>query len=446
MKKVISYILSLTLFISTMPRLVLAQTGVLSLSYTFAEDTVGELPEGLDCSVEKGKIAVKDYYGTRMLNVENDADGKMAMVSKKFDAVSNTALNIKFSYMQRYVKSDGAAVFVLKNGYDEIIKFVTENGDIVSLNSDGTRTVLVEKYNANKWYEFVMTVDLAVQLFNVSVNDTNLKKLGFYTESNKCDGFCFYTRYSPGFSIADIALLADESASRIEITGSKTITVKLNQESEYTYDAIMYDDFGNEIKNPDFAWSIMPGDTEGVTVAENGNRMTIKVSPDCTYRGIMTITATAHNGADTVSGSTYVTIVTQKASEMLFEGPYTIAHDIEKDNTFILETVLKNSDGEIIDNEPVEWKIKNGYEELVTVTEDIHRVLLETKGELPSRSEIKIEAVLKSNRTIKCSRTIYTYPKDTYIKDNDRLSLLIESVDYLVNDIAKNPFNSSQAC
>ena len=54
MKKVISYILSLTLFISTMPRLVLAQTGVLSLSYTFAEDTVGELPEGLETAIATG--------------------------------------------------------------------------------------------------------------------------------------------------------------------------------------------------------------------------------------------------------------------------------------------------------------------------------------------------------------------------------------------------------
>lgn len=410
--------------------------------YNFESCETGTQPEGLECMAEDGEVSVESYYGKKILSAKTDTDGKMTMVSGKFDEVSNTVLKATFGYMQRYEKTDESVVFALRSGTKEIIKFITRDGNIVSLGSDSSETVIVEDYNANNRYDFEVTANLSQGTFDVTVAENTKKSLKFYNNSAKCDGFAFYTKYAPGFALFHIGFEIVDSAAYVEIDGSDNISVLNESENQFDYTAVMYDDFGNEVSGAQYAWSIEPADIDGIAITENNDTMTVTVSPDTVYRGVVTIKVTATSAGGTVSNFKYATVITQQAAELEFEGPRKIAYNINNDNEFELNTVLKNADGEVLDNEAVEWSIVNNLDD-VEITKTDTSLLIHVGGELPNRGKIEIKATLKSNSAITATRTIYTYPTQVYKSDEARFETMTNSLDYLVNDAAKNPCNDT---
>lgn len=440
MKKIMACILSISLLLTCIPSFVSASNS-LPLNIDFSADTAGEKPSGIDSVIEDGSVTVEDYYGTRMIYVKNNTDGRLAQVSKKFEKVSNTVVNIRFKYMQRYAKQDEATVFALTDGVTDAVKISTSGSDMISTAADGTETVLVEKYQANKWYNFELTVNLQTATYTVTVNDRKrFKDIGFLNAVTECDGFKSQISYSPGFALAEIALSTGEAAERVEISGTDTMSVKKLTESEYEFDAVLYDNFGNIVTDAEYSWSVSPSGTSGMTVTPNGDKLKIKLDSSASYRGVVTIAVTANPSTDCVTAVKYVNMIGQDVAEIKFEGSHKIAYGIEPDNTFVLDTLMYSKDGEELDNEAVDWKITNGSNN-VTITKEDTRLIFTVTGELGNRDKIDIKAILKSNRTVTADFLIYTYPQSVYEGDQSRWDMVLESVDYLVNDLAKNEYS-----
>ena len=441
MKRIISCFLSAVVFLSLIPNYVMAQSS-LPLNLDFATETPGEVPAGIESVIEDGSVTVEDYYGTRMINVVNNTDGKLAQVSRSFDETSNTVLNIRFRYMQRYAKQDDAIIFALTSGTEEVIKIKSSGSDIVNIASGGATNLLVEKYSANKWYDFELEVNLKEQKYTVTINGKRQKNLAFFKKLTSCDGIKFATSYSPGFALANIAIATGEKAERVEINGPDTMSVKKLTTSEYMFDAVLYDDFGNIVSDAAYEWTVTPQNKTGITVIPDGGELKIKIDSDASYKGVVTIAVTANPAEDAISEVKYVNLIGQDVSKIELVGPHKIAYGVEPDNTFVLDTQMYSKDNEFLDSEAVDWQIKNPSSDVIVIKED-SRLLFEVRDELPNRARIDIKATLKSNRKVTKDWVIYTYPEAVYEGDESRMNFLLESVDYLINDLAKNEFNDA---
>ena len=437
--KVFSIFMSALLAFNIAPSVSFAESGSsLPFKPDFSSE-IGKAPSEMDYIVEDGSITVESYYGRNVIYVKNNSDGKPAQLSKQFDPVSDTGIAVQFSYMQRYAKQDDATVFALTSGSKEIINLKTKNGDIVSVGKDGTTGVIVEKYSANKWYDFSFDIDLKEKTFAVSVNSgKTFKNLSFYTDSASADGIKFMTRYSPGFAIADIAVATDEKSDVMEISGSDTMNVRKSSDSVYEYEAVLYDNFGNKVKNAEYSWSTYPQTINGIGKSTDGGKITFTVGSTSDYRGVVTLSVTA-NGITAVK---YITVVNQQIAEMSFEGAYKIAYGVEDGNSFALDINMYSKDSELLDDEAVEWKITCNTDG-VTFTKEPSRLIITVSKELPNMDVINIKAVLKSNKSIIAERNIYTYPSNLYNIDKSRFDTMLESVDYLTNTLAKNPCNDA---
>lgn len=437
--KVFSIFMSALLAFNIAPSVSFAESGSsLPFKPDFSSE-IGKAPSEMDYVVEDGSVTVESYYGRNVIYVKNNSDGKPARLSKQFDPVSDTGIAVQFSYMQRYAKQDDATVFALTSGSKEIINLKTKNGDIVSVGKDGTTGVIVEKYSANKWYDFSFDIDLKEKTFAVSVNSgKTFKNLSFYTDSASADGIKFMTRYSPGFAIADIAVATDEKSDVMEISGSDTMNVRKSSDSVYEYEAVLYDNFGNKVKNAEYSWSTYPQTINGIGKSAEGGKFTFNVGSTSDYRGVVTLSVTA-NGITAVK---YITVVNQQIAEMSFEGAYKIAYGVEDGNSFALDINMYSKDSELLDDEDVEWKITCNTDG-VTFTKEPSRLIITVSKELPNMDVINIKAVLKSNKSIIAERNIYTYPSNMYKSDKARFDTVLESVDYLTNTLAANPFNDA---
>ena len=441
MKKLISCFLSIVVLLSVIPNIALAKSQ-LPLNLDFASETLGAVPAGIESVIEDGSVTVEDYYGTRMIYIKNNSDGKLAQVSKNFDEVSNTVLNVRFRYMQRYAKQDDAIIFALTNGTEEVMKIKSSGSDIVNVSSGGATNLLVEKYSANKWYDFEFEINLKEKTYTVAINGIRRKNLAFYKNLTSCDGIKFATSYSPGFALANIAVATGEQAERVEINGPDTMSIKKLTGSEYVFDAVLYDDFGNIVKDATYEWTVTPQNKSGITVVPDGDELKIKIGTDASYKGVVTIAVTANPAEEAISAVKYVNLIGQDVSKIEFVGPHKLAYGIEPDNTFVLDTEMYSKDNELLDNEAVDWQIKNPSSDVVITKED-SRLIFEVRDELPNRTRIDVKAILKSNRTVTKDWVIYTYPKSVYEGDQSRMNFLLESVDYLINDLAKNEFNDA---
>ena len=75
MKKLISCFLSIVVLLSVIPNIALAKSQ-LPLNLDFASETLGAVPAGIESVIEDGSVTVEDYYGTRMIYIKNNSDGK----------------------------------------------------------------------------------------------------------------------------------------------------------------------------------------------------------------------------------------------------------------------------------------------------------------------------------------------------------------------------------
>lgn len=413
----------------------------LPIYYDFAENELGSTPTEIDCVVEFGSAEIVEYGGKKCVFIENDAEGKYAGVSKQFEAVSDCAVQIQFSYLQRYVRSNGATVFSLNNGSDRAIEIVTKDNNIVAFASNGTETILVEKFSANKWYEFYIYADLTTDRYDLIVNEDKFYSLGFKTVVEKCDSINFSTRYSPGFCVTEIGITKDQPLQKIEVTGPDKLYVMHERESIYEYTALLRNVFGAEVKEAKFKFEIEP-ETDGITLQALGNKAIVKVSQGTSWRGVIGINVTATDGVNEISEKKYVNVLTQEISKITFDGVRKIAYGINKDNTFVHKVVFKNNEGAEVDAEDVVWE-HNCTDSKVEITTDGEVMYIKVHGELKDMEKFHVKATLKSNTMISAERDIYTYSGDTYESDAQRLSILEESIDLLFNEYAANPYNDA---
>lgn len=413
----------------------------LPVYYDFSENELGSTPTEVDCKVEFGSAEVIEYGGKKCVFIQNDAEGKYAGVSKRFDAVSDCAVQIQFSYLQRYVRSNGATVFSLNDGSAKAIEIVTKDNNIVALASDGTQTVLVEKFSANKWYEFYIYADITTDRYDLIVNENKFYSLGFKTAVKKCDSVNFFTTFSPGFCVTQIGVTKDQPLQQVEVTGPDKLYVMHESESKYEYTALLRNVFGAEVKEAQFKFEIEPA-TEGITLETQGNKAIVEVSQDTSWRGVIGINVTATDGVNEISEKKYVNVLTQEVKEITFDGVRKVAYGINKDNTFTHKVVFKNSDGKEVDPEEVVWE-HSCTDSRIEIATDGEVMYIKVKGELEDMDKFHVKATLKSNVKITAERDIYTYSQATYESDAYRLSVVEDSLDLLLNNYAVNPYNDA---
>lgn len=408
-----------------------------SFEDTFENDEIGVLPENYISNFSDGEIEVNEYLGQKCLSVSKDADGRLSTVKRKFTAVSDVGIDIKFDFLQKNVKTDGTTLFALCNSGTEIVALETKNGGICYKNSAGGYDTLISSYQANKWYSFRVNVNLGEGKVSVYESDKKLLSGAKQTnESASCDAVCFYTKYSPGFCIDNLSVVNTNKPDVIRIEGDGKITLPKSGKNNYEYNAVMYDDYGTEMIDTEFNWEVIPSGIDGIDITKENEKITLSVSKNANYTGILKLTAFCKN--DPSYRKTKDIMLTEAIiSSIEITGESKLAYGLN-DNKFKYEYKMYDQYGILQNNEEVIWKIKEKTGDASVDTDGIVTV----NKPIDNQKHITLTASYAEDRNVVAEKKLTLIDYDMYMDDQARMDILCDAIDNYF-EYGKDIYNGS---
>lgn len=432
-KKLISILVLSSLAVSSLP-VVLASTQTLPVVNTFDEMNAGDKP--VDFKIV-GDVYATEQFGEKALLINNENDGELASFSTSFDNVRGETLTAEISILQKSVRVDGNVYVSFLSGSSEIAAIVSKNDNLV-YRSGKNEIVLVDTYMPNVWYDITFAINLAKSTAKIFINGVCVENsVPMNTAYKFCSGVSSYTKYSPGFIIDDFKVYTDITTSKVGIKGNTNIVIPSGGANSYTYKAVAYNSYYEELANSDFSWSINPSNEVGVTLTENTNgTATITITPDATYNGKIELTATDNESS--MTGKLNIVLAKNQGSEVVIDAPFKLYHGGEEQ--FVLKADVYDDSGCLITNDNVRWSITDGSE-LGILIDSVTGEITTTK-ELPDDDAVTFCATLSSNPKIKSSVTIPTFTITTYQSDELRFGVLKNSLNNVL-DYGHDIYNNS---
>jgi len=413
---------------ANLPTPVLAQTSFNQFTDDYEGVEIGKLPDNYMANYSDGEVSVADYSGNKALTVSKTGDGQLSIVNRKFEKLTNVGAEIKFDFRQKSVKSDGTTLFALYDGGNEIIKLETVNGNISYKNKDGSYSCLISNYLANKWYSFKLNIDLLNRTVNIFVNDKSvLVNAPFTKEANSCDSISFYTKISPGFAIDNLSVRNIEVTNSVVIEGKDKITVPISGKNSYEYSAEFFDDYGNKKDNVDVEWEITPAISTGVKLIKNNNKVTLEISDETNYSGILKLTAYAA-GNSSVRKSIDIMVTDSIISEIKIAGESKLAHGLKEDNRFVFDYNMYDQYGVLQEKEDMIFKIKEKASEISVDADGVVTVL----KPIESEKHVTLVATYANNKNIYAEKTLTLIDLPTYKDDEARMNILCDAIDNVI--------------
>ena len=415
------------------------------ISQNFDSTGVGELPAGFELSGDGGNAKVETYMGKTSVSIKNEYEGKYVVLSKSFGTITNGVFDLSLSFLQPKAQSD-ATILALYNAEGEAFLKVTTNKGGLYLEKADSSELIMSNYQVDRWYGLHLWLNFATGACEVFVDGVLKNESAFTNASASFNKISFYTQYAPGFYIDDLLLVKNTNMERIVVEGPQFVSVPRYGANEYKFKANVRDENNTAIENTPMEWELVNNngaDLTGVDIAvegEYGTDVTLILTPDATYRGIIELKATytgEGSATDTLEASAYVTLMEETVDALEISGSPRIKNGLdEKDRTYTVTAT--DSLGKTINHVETNWYLSTGAPSYVsidangvihvskTVEKDVH---IQVCVEVPGFSE-------------PAKKTVILQTEENYDDDVFRLEVYQKSMDRLI-DLYSDPYSNS---
>ncbi len=415
------------------------------ISENFDSTGVGELPAGFELSGEGGSAKVETYMSKTAVAIKNEYDGKNVVLTRSFGTITNGVFDLSFGFLQPRTASEATVLALYNAEGNAFLKLVTKNGGLYLEKGDESELVM-SKYQVDRWYGIHLWLNFAKGTCELFVDGSLKNETTFTNASATFNKIGFYTEYSPGFYIDDLLLVKNTNTKRLVIEGTQFASVPRYGANEYTIKASMKDENNTSLEATPMEWEIVNNngaDLTGVDIVvtdDYGMEVTLILTPDVTYRGVVELKATyTGEGADAnaPTSSCYVTLMDETVETLEVSGAARIKYGLdesERKYTVIATDTL----GKTINQVDVNWYLGAGAPSYVSIDEN---GVLSVSREVEKDVHIEICADTRDGQH-SAKKKIILQTETNYDDDMFRLDIYQKSMDTLIK-LYSDPYSNS---
>lgn len=402
---------------------------IYSDDFEFYEE--GEKPN-LDTYDSAGEIFVDKIGTSKVLHIKNINGVSVTTAEKKISRIENKKVITTVKFMQTQVGSSKNIVLSIFD-VDSSLSIFADKGKFY------LDTTELCPYVANKWYTFILVVDLLNSSVDLYLDGEKIAE-GIPSLLGGIDKISFSATQSPGFYIDDIKIETEQFPSKIYIDGVNKVAIPKSGKTTYTFSAYLTDSNNIDIPLSEVNWNC--SHHSGVTVILDKNNLTLEVGSDSEP-------GTIEIKASTLDGSFFATIIVNveqvAADEFRIVGESRIAGSSGEARTYSYGIQLKDQNGEAIEDfGEFTWSLSgvDGYDFSEYMSLDEKTGSITVSADTPYREFIMLKATSLDDPSVWQEKKILVTDKDSYLLDNYRYNAVKTHIDNVLL-YAKDPYDDS---